>query len=106
MAKVPNINNAHGPGTRNIINRAIDVLNQLAITTQDLVAKGQLTPEQYTQLIQSVNGLIAKGELSVHDFDLNKGKITESMIAESLLKIISGNAPIHSVPEYISIKYD
>ena len=55
MAKVPKINNAHGPDTRNIINRAIDVLNQLGISTQDLVAKGQLTPSQYAQLINIVN---------------------------------------------------
>lgn len=100
---IPKINSAHGSDTRNIINRAIDLINVQGKSIQDLVAKGQLTPTQYATLIQTVNGLISKGDVSVHDIDINKGKITEGMVAESLLKIIAGNAPIHSVPSDRSI---
>lgn len=52
---VPKINSAHGSDTRNIINRAIDLINAQGKSIQDLVAKGQLTPEQYADLISIIN---------------------------------------------------
>lgn len=64
---VPNIRNSHDPETRNIINRSIDVTNELVKRFQDLVAEGQLTPEQYATLIQTVNGMISKGEVKLDD---------------------------------------
>ena len=64
---IPKISSAHGSDTRNIINRVIEVLNQHGVSIQDLVAEGQLTPEQYAALIQSVNGLISKGEVNLDD---------------------------------------
>ena len=66
---IPKINSAHGSDTRNIINRAIDSINVQGKSIQDLVAKGQLTPEQYANLIQTVNGLISKGEVTLDDLD-------------------------------------
>ena len=60
---IPKINSAHGSDTRNIINRAIEVLNRLGIDVQTLVAKGQLTPAQYAQLITVINGLMTKEEV-------------------------------------------
>ena len=64
---IPKINSAHGSDTRNILNRAIDLINVQGKSIQDLVAKGQLTPSQYAQLIKSVNGLIAKGDIQIND---------------------------------------
>lgn len=64
---IPKINSAHGSDTRNIINRAIDSTNAQGKAIQDLVAKGQLTPSQYAQLIKNVNGLIAKGDIQIND---------------------------------------
>ena len=64
---IPKINSAHGSDTRNIINRAIDLINVQGKSIQDLVAEGQLTPSQYAQLIKNVNGLIAKGDIQIND---------------------------------------
>ena len=64
---IPKINSAHGSDTRNIINRAIDLINVQGKSIQDLVAEGQLTPNQYAQLIKNVNGLIAKGDIQIND---------------------------------------
>ena len=95
---VPNIRNAHDPETRNIINRTIDVTNELGKRIQDLVAKGQLTPEQYAELIQSVNGLISKGHVTFDDIDINKGKLLPKHASEELLRMITGDAPVNAVP--------
>lgn len=64
---LPKLNSAHGSDTRNIINRAIEVLNRLGIDVQTLVADGQLTPEQYSKLIQTVNSLISRGDVKLND---------------------------------------
>ena len=95
---VPKINSAHGSDTRNILNRNIDVTNELGKRMQDLVAKGQLTPSQYATLIQVVNGLVAKGELSFDDIDINKGKLLPKHLSEEVLKMLTGDAPINAVP--------
>src|SRR5699024_9829209 len=42
-------------------------INVQGKSIQDLVAEGQLTPEQYASLIQTVNGLISKGEVKPDD---------------------------------------
>ena len=95
---IPKINSAHGSDTRNIINRAIDSINIQGKSIQDLVAKGQLTPSQYANLIQTVNGLISKGDIKTEDLDKNNFLIDETMISDSFRKIVTGNAPIHAVP--------
>lgn len=95
---IPKINSAHGSDTRNVLNRAIDVINVQGKSIQDLVAKGQLTPTQYANLIQTVNGLISKGDIKTEDLDKNNFLIDETMISDSFRKIVTGNAPIHAVP--------
>ena len=95
---IPKINNAHGPDTRNIINRAIDVINVQGKSVQDLVAKGQLTPAQYATLIQTVNGLIAKGDVTFDDIDINQGKMLPKHLSEEVLSMIAGDAPVNAVP--------
>lgn len=62
---IPKINSAHGSDTRNIINRVIDLINAQGKSIQDLVAKGQLTPTQYAQLISIVNDSAKNDDLEV-----------------------------------------
>lgn len=100
---IPKINSAHGSDTRNIINRAIDLINVQGKSIQDLVAEGQLTPAQYATLIQTVNGLISKGDVSFSDIDINKGKLLPKHLSEEVLKMLTGDAPINAVPADKSI---
>ena len=86
---IPKINSAHGSDTRNILNRAIDIINVQGKSIQDLVAKGQLTPAQYAELIQAVNGLVSKGEISVDDINKNLGKLDSTFFSESFLNELS-----------------
>ena len=95
---IPKINSAHGSETRNIINRAIDLINVQGKSIQDLVAEGQLTPSQYASLIQTVNGLIAKGEITTADIDKNNFKIDQTMVTNEFLQQIAGTANINAVP--------
>ena len=83
---------------RNALNDLSKSVETQGKSIQDLVAKGQLTPTQYAQLIQTVNGLISKGEITVEDIDKNNFKLDQSFLAESLLEQITGNAPINAVP--------
>ena len=94
---IPKINSSHGSETRNIINTAIDLINKQGKSIQDLVAEGQLTPEQYATLIQTVNGLIAKGEVSANDINPNLGKIGMTLLSDEVIQAISGNAPVNPV---------
>lgn len=95
---IPKINSSHGSDTRNIINAVIDSINVQGKSIQDLVSKGQLTPEQYLKLIESVNRLVAKGDISINDIDINKGKILPRHLSEEVLSAIAGNAPVNAVP--------
>lgn len=95
---IPKINSAHGSDTRNVINRAIESINVQGKSIQDLVAKGQLTPTQYADLIKIINGLVSKDELSINDIDLNKGKILPRHLSEEVLSAIAGNASVNAVP--------
>lgn len=83
---LPKINSSHGSETRNIINNAIDSVNIQGKSIQDLVAKGQLTPEQYATLIQSVNGLISKGEITLDDIDKSNFKLDGTMFSVEFLE--------------------
>ena len=74
------------------------LLNEYGLRLQDIVAKGQLTPSQYATLIQSVNGLISKGEITIDDLDKNNFVVDETLISDSLRSSITGGAPIHAVP--------
>lgn len=95
---IPKINSAHGSDTRNIINRAIDLINAQGKSIQDLVAEGQLTPSQYAELVSIVNGNVKKGDITTEDIDKNNFAIDQTMITDSLRRIITGNAPINAVP--------
>ena len=63
---------------------------------QDMVIKGQLTPTQYAELLQELNGLISRGDVSIHDIDKNKGLLDQSFLSPELLEQIAGTAPILS----------
>src|SRR5699024_9118522 len=52
----------------------------------DLVASGQLTPSQYATLIQSVNGLISKGDVSPLDINKNLGKFDATYFSSDFLR--------------------
>lgn len=93
---VPKINSSHGSETRNIINAAIDSINMQGKSIQDLVAEGQLTPEQYAELIEKVNSNVQKGEISIFDINKNYGKIDQSFLSLGLLEQIAGTSPILS----------
>lgn len=80
---IPKINSVHGSDTRNIINRAIEVLNQQGKTIQDLVAEGQLTPEQYAELIKTINGMIENGQPAA---------ITEEMLSQKVKEMMTGGS--------------
>ena len=95
---IPKINSAHGSDTRNILNRAIDLINVQGKSIQDLVAKGQLTPTQYAELIKYVNALISKGDVTFDDIDINKGKLLPKHLSEEVLEMVTGNAPVNAVP--------
>ena len=103
---IPKINSAHGSDTRNILNRAIDLINVQGKSIQDLVAEGQLTPTQYATLLQTVNGLIAKGDVAFEDIDINKGKLLPKHLSEEVLRMITGDAPVNAVPAQRSITTD
>ena len=81
---VPKINSSHGSETRNIINAAIDSINTQGKSIQDLVAEGQLTPEQYAELIEKVNSNVQKGDISIFDINKNYGKIDQSFLSLGL----------------------
>lgn len=104
---VPKINSAHGSETRNIINRVIDVLNQLGINVQHLVAEGQLTPDQYATLIKTVNGLVARGEITLNDLSSEVlEKINESNPEFNLLSIPRDKSVIPHKTNFIEIVSD
>lgn len=83
---------------RNIINAIIDIVNGQSSALQDLVAEGQLSVEQYQEMILFLNGLIKKGEVNVSDINLNLGKIGLSHLSDDVIQAIAGNAPVNSVP--------
>lgn len=105
---IPKINSAHGSETRNIINTVIDSINVQGKSIQDLIAEGQLTPAQYATLIQTVNSLISKGNVTFDDIDINQGKLLPKHASEELLSMMTGNTPINAVPadgSLTTIKY-
>lgn len=81
---------------RNAINENWDRLEVVMKSIDELVIKGSLTPYQHAQLISELNGLVKKGNLSVHDIDKNKGLLDQSFMSEEFLKQIAGTAPVLS----------
>lgn len=83
---------------RNALNDLSKSVERQGKSIQDLVAEGQLTPAQYATLIQTVNGLISKGDVTFNDIDINKGKLLPKHLSEEVLKMLTGDAPINAVP--------
>lgn len=81
---------------RNGINNNWERLEGIIKSIDSLVANGQLTPSQYSDLLKELNGLISRGDVSIYDIDKNKGLLDQSFLSEELLKQIAGTAPILS----------
>lgn len=93
---------------RNALNELSKSVEYQGKSIQDLVANGQLTPTQYATLIQTVNGLISKGNVTFDDIDINKGKLLPSHLSEEVLKMMVGETPVNAVPadgSLTTIKY-
>ena len=70
---------------RNALNDLSKSVEQQGKSIQDLVAKGQLTPTQYATLIQAVNGLISKGEVSPLDINKSLGGFDATFFTNEFL---------------------
>ena len=70
---------------RNALNNLSKTVEQQGKSIQDLVAEGQLTPAQYAELLELVNNLVSKGELSVHDINKNLGKFDGTWFTSQFL---------------------
>lgn len=102
---IPKINSAHGSDTRNIINRAIDLINVQGKTIQDLVAKGQLTPAQYAELIQTINGLVEKGHITLNDMSSEVLKLLQDSdgVPINVLSIPKNGSVTHEKTPFFTI---
>ena len=108
---------------RNGINSNWERLETVFKNVDKLVIEGKLTPDEYAEIIASLNGLlksgnvdksdltqelrsevdkiknkIDKGAVSVSDIDKNKGKLDQTYLSEKLLQQMAGNTPINAVP--------
>lgn len=108
---------------RNALNDLSKSVEQQGKSIQDLVAEGQLTMEQYAELLTIINSnlksgevgksdltpelwlevnriseKINKGEVKISDIDKNNFEIDQTMISDDLKQQIAGTAPINAVP--------
>ncbi|UTH10774.1 hypothetical protein [Macrococcoides canis] len=74
------------------------ILTSIFDSLSDVIIKEQLTPEQFVNLLETMNGLIRKGEVSVSDINTNLGKIGLQHLSDEVIKAIAGTAPVNSVP--------
>lgn len=81
---------------RNAINTNWERLEGVLNSINDLVLEGTLSDSQYIQLLKELNGLISRGDVSVHDIDKNKGLFDQSFLSEELLAQIAGTSPVLS----------
>ena len=88
---------------RNGINSNWERLESLFDVINKLLVEGQMSAEQYSQVITTLNGLIKKGEVSVSDIDKNKGKLDQTYLSDELLQQMAGDTPINAVPANGSI---
>lgn len=121
MTNIKHVNSVVDRDFRNRINQLIDVVNSVGVSIDELVVKGVMTTEQYSQLITAINGLVKIGEIgedtlsselrnkiyevdsklergkvSVNDIDKNLGKIDQTFLTDELLQQIAGAAPINA----------
>ena len=108
---------------RNGINSNWERLETVFKNVDKLVIEGKLTPDEYAEIITSLNGLlksgnvdksdltqelrsevdkiknkIDKGAVSVSDIDKNKGKLDQTYLSDQLLQQMAGDTPINAVP--------
>lgn len=95
---IPKIGIEIGQDMRNIINALIDIVNGQSSVVQALVASGQLTDKQYTNMLLVLNGLIKKGQVTVNDINTNLGKIGLSHLSDEVIAAISGTTNINAIP--------
>ena len=116
MTNIKHVNSVVDREFRNRINQLIDSINAQGKSIQDLVANGQLTDEQYAELITAINGhlksgevdrdalnstlrteidkirdKIDRGDVSVYDINKNKGKIDQTFLTQGLIDAITGS---------------
>lgn len=91
---------------RNGINSNWQRLESLFDVINDLLVEGEMSADQYAQVITALNGLVKKGEVAVSDIDKNKGKFDQTYLSDKLLQQIAGNTPINAVPADGSITTD
>ena len=122
MTNIKHVDSVVDRDFRNRINQLIDIVNGIGTSLNDLVVKGVMTAEQYSQLLTTINGLVKigevnvdtlsgelkteieqiknkvdKGNVSVADINKNLGKIDQTFLSEELLQQIAGTAPINAV---------
>ena len=97
MANIKHVDSVVDRAFRNRINQLIDSINAQGKSIQELVAEGQLTPEQYAELIRSVNGLLAVGQVSANDLNPNLGKVGLSLLSDEVIQAMSGNTPVSPI---------
>ena len=121
MANIKHVNSVVDRDFRNRINQLIDIVNDIGTSLNDLVVKGVMTTEQYSQLITAINGLVKigeinkdtlsvelkneiekinnkidKGNVSVADINKNLGKLDQTFLSDELLQQIAGTANINA----------
>src|SRR5699024_7452647 len=77
---------------RNALNDLSKNVETQGKSIQDLVAEGQLTPEQYATLIQTINGLISKGNVKPDDLSPELLELINKRYA-TLIQTINGLIP-------------
>ncbi|GAB3065184.1 M14 family metallopeptidase [Salinicoccus sesuvii] len=87
---IPEVRNILSGESRNIVNSTIRSVNKQGQTIRDLIAKGQLTPQQFSELLTAIHALIPRGDVSVHDINVNRGKIHQAMIDQGLMDALLG----------------
>ena len=121
MANIKHVNSVVDRDFRNRINQLIDIVNDIGTSLNDLVVKGVMTTEQYSQLLTAINGLVKigevdldtlsvelkneiekinnkvdKGNVSVADINKNLGKLDQTFLSDELLQQIAGTANINA----------
>lgn len=94
--KLERIGSLWDRANRNAINNNWERLEGIMKSIDQYVASGILTPTQYSQLLKELNGLISRGDISVHDINKSKGLIDQSFLSPELIKQIAGTAPVLS----------
>lgn len=83
---------------RNALNDLSKSVEFQGKSIQDLVAKGQLTPTQYAQLVSIVNSNVKKGSITADDLDKNNFQLDQTHLSDELLQQMAGNTPVNATP--------